>query len=121
MQRQDRFATEAGRYVIGDDTNAHGFLLGCEAGCEESEALGKVSAAALALGQNSGLEALAQSSGKLVKLVLPVNLDRLPRGVQRNDTVLTFLEVQLEIRAQRCRHGVVNQIVEFGQKFRAGH
>jgi hypothetical protein len=29
--------------------------------------------------------------------------------------------VQLEIRAQRWRHGVVDQVVEFGQKFRAGH
>ena len=78
-------------------------------------------AAAFAFRQDGSLQALSQRCRQLIQLMLTINFDRLPGGIQGDDAVLTLAQMQLEIRTQRGRHGVVNQIVEFGQKFRAGH
>jgi hypothetical protein len=53
--------------------------------------------------------------------MLAIDFDRFARGIQSNNAVLALAQMQLEIRAQGGRHGVVDQIVEFGEKFRAGH
>jgi hypothetical protein len=77
--------------------------------------------AALALGQDSGLQALSQGSRQLVEFMLAIDFDRFARGIQSDNAVLALAQMQLEIRAQGGRHGVIDQIVEFGEKFRAGH
>jgi len=67
------------------------------------------------------LQPCAERVRQLVKFVLAVDFDGFARGIQCDQSVLAFTQVQLQIRAQRVGYGIVDVVVKFGEKFRAGH
>src|SRR6516165_2669934 len=81
----------------------------------------KRSAAFFAALHDRCMQALAQRCGHFVDLVRAVNLDGLPRGVQRDFAVLAAVKVLFEIGAHPRGHLIVDEVVEHREKLTAGH
>lgn len=77
--------------------------------------------AVFALGENGLLQTATKVVGQRVDLMLAVDFDGLPGGVQRDDAVLAAAEMFFEVGPKRRGYLVVNQVVELRQKLRAGH
>ena len=67
------------------------------------------------------VEAVAEGSGHFVDLVGAVDLDGFAGGVQGDFAVLATLEVLLQVGAHLSRYGVIDHVVEHGQKLSARH
>ncbi len=80
-----------------------------------------VSAAALALSKNRQLQAFAQGNWQLVKFVAAVDLNGFTGSAQCDDAMLTSAQVLFQVSSQGDGYSFVDQIVKFGEKFRAGH
>jgi len=65
-----------------------------------------------AFGHNGLVQALAQIFGQLVQLVAAVDLDGLPRRVQRDLAVLALFEMMLEIGTQRNGRVLIEHFIE---------
>jgi len=67
------------------------------------------------------VEAVAEGGGHLVDFVGAVDFDGLAGGVESDFAVLAAAEVFLEVGAHLSRHGVIDHVVEHGQKLSARH
>jgi len=79
------------------------------------------STASLAAGHNGGVEALAKAGGQVIDLMGAVDLDGLAGGVENDFAVLAVAQMGLEFGARLGGYGVVDQVVEKGEKLFAGH
>jgi hypothetical protein len=67
------------------------------------------------------MEALAETSGKLVNLMRAVNLYGLARSVENNFAMSTVAQVSLQFGARLGGHCVVDQVIEEGEELFTGH
>ena len=67
------------------------------------------------------MEAFAEVGGQVVDLVGTVDLDGLAGGVEYDFAVVALVKMLLDLGARFSGNGVVNQVVEQGDKFGAGH
>jgi len=80
------------------------------------------SAAVFAAGHDGCVEAVTKSVGQIVQLVGAIDLNGLAGRVVDHFAVPALVQVLFEFRAGLCGKGVVvDQLVEMGQEFSAGH
>jgi hypothetical protein len=79
------------------------------------------STALFAAGHDGGVEAVAEAGRELVDLVRAIDFDGLAGGVEGDFAVLAALKMLLELGARVGSYLVVNEVIEEGEKFRAGH
>jgi hypothetical protein len=79
------------------------------------------SAALFAAGHDGGVETVAEAGGEIVDLVGAVDLDGLSGGVEDDLAVAAALQVQFQVGAHLGSDGVVDDVVEQGEKLRAFH
>jgi hypothetical protein len=79
------------------------------------------SAAFFAAGHDGGVKALAETGGEFVNLVGTIDFNSFTGGVEGDFAVLTAFEVLLQLGSGVGVHRVVNQVVEEGEEFSAGH
>ncbi len=83
--------------------------------------LGEESAAFFAAGHDGGVEAFAEAGGHVVDLVGAIDLDGFAGGVEGDFAVLAAAQMLLEVGAHLSGNGVVDHVVEQGEKLSAGH
>src|SRR5271166_2179976 len=79
------------------------------------------SATPFAAGHDGVVEAFAKARRHFVDFVGAVDLDRLARGFEGDLAMLAAVQMFLEVSAQLCRGGIVDQFIEKGKKLSAGH
>jgi len=79
------------------------------------------SAALLAAGHDSGVEAVAQAGGQVVDFVRAVDFDGLAGGVEDDLAVATSAQMRLQFGACIGGYRVVDEVIEKAEEFFAGH
>lgn len=79
------------------------------------------SAAFFAAGHDGGVEALAEIGGKVVDLVGTIDLYGFAGSVEDDFAVAALVKMLFDLGTRFSGNGVVNHVVEQGDKFGAGH
>jgi hypothetical protein len=74
-----------------------------------------------AFGEDGGFKPLPEFIGQLINFMSAVDFNGLASRVERYDAVIAAAQVLFQLGPQRRRDLVVEQVVEFREKFCAGH
>ena len=78
-------------------------------------------AALFAASHDRGVQPFAQTSRHIVNLMRAIDFDCLAGGAERHFAVLATAQMLLQVGAHFGSHRIVDQIIEQGEKFSAGH